>query len=99
MNSVCLGCIGCYVTFVVRLTPLRHHNDVKITECPKSKSLCIVMDAAFKIKHWKSKGMKEKRIKHECSVWIENSAPRDDMTNSDPWGGIFCPLLTPMLKF
>ena len=55
----------------------------------------MVMNATFKIKHWKSKRYARKSIKHECSVRIENSAPQDPvwqnlvMPHSDRRDGIF----------
>ena len=36
---------------------MRRHNDVKLK---MSTSLCMVMNATFTIKHWKSEGMQEK---------------------------------------
>ena len=46
--------------FVIRLTSWQHHNDVTFTKFPASTSLCVVMNATFKIKHSKLKGMQEK---------------------------------------
>ena len=46
--------------FVVRLTSLRRHNDVKLKENPTSSSFCVVINASFKIKQLNSKGMQEK---------------------------------------
>ena len=60
--------------FVVRLTSLRRHNDIKFENVLRQHH-CIV--AVFKIKHSKLKGTQEKRIKHEYSVRKENSVPRD----------------------
>ena len=54
-----------------------------------STSLCVVMNATFKIKHSKSKGMQEK----ESNMCVRQSLV---MSNSDPRDGIFNPHLTPM---
>ena len=49
-------------------------------------SLYVSMNAIFKLKRSKSKGMQEKRITH--AVRIENSIPRDHCKNIDPRDGI-----------
>ena len=41
-----------------------------------STSLCVVLNATFKVKHLESKGLQEKKS-NECSVRIENSVPWD----------------------
>ena len=68
VNSVCTGCREfslhwLYKTsrnFVIRLTSLRRHDDVKLKKKSMSASFCVVLNATFKIKHSKSKDMQEK---------------------------------------
>ena len=63
-------------------------------------SLYMVMNAAFKIKHWKSRDMQEKE---SIRTRIESSVPRDPVwhhsANSDPWDRIFYPHLTHNVGF
>ena len=63
--------------FVARLPSLRRHNYVRFIKCPTSTSLCVVINATYKIKPFEIERYARKSIKHGCSVWIENSVPQD----------------------
>ena len=55
VNSVCIGCIGRHVTLSLGW----RHCDVKLIKYPTS-TLCVVLNATFKIKRSESKGMQDK---------------------------------------
>ena len=70
VNSVCIGCIGGHITLALSWC----HCDIgatsqwrQISKCPPSTSLCLVLNATCKIRHWKSKSVQEKES--NMSVW------------------------------
>ena len=62
--------------FVVRMTSLRRHNDVKFKNGLRQLHCVwywmLLLNKTFKIKRYA-----RKKIKHDCSVWTENSIPPD----------------------
>ena len=76
MNSVCIGYIGRHVTLLLGWC----HCDVTMTSNLKMSYVNVIVcgnECYFYNKRFKIKRYARKRIKHECSVRIENSVPWD----------------------